>query len=345
MFDKPMKKMIKKWWNGLLYEPHDPRCLAGGDIKIAVIGGGTGLSILLKGLKKYSNHISAIVAVTDSGKSSGIIRQEFDILPPGDIRKCISALATDEEFVSEIMEYRFQKNGNSLSGHTLGNIWITALTKHLGSFPRAIEATTEIFNTAGKVLPATLSKTELCAVYDDGKKIIGESKIPRAGRRIEKVYLKNISIGAYSKATKAIKEADLIIFGPGSLYTSVIPNLLIHGILKAIKGNTKSVNIYICNSSTERGETENLSVENHIQAIFNHCKGKAFDYCLVNSKVIKKSKDASKLGSIHNITTRNKEILGCKIVSKDLIDIKRPLYHDSDKLAKAVIEMYNSIKK
>lgn len=340
-----MKKMIKKWWNGLLYEPHDPRFCAGNDIKIAVIGGGTGLAVLLKGLKKYSNNISAIVAVTDNGKSSGIIRQEFDILPPGDIRKCISALATDEELLSDIMEYRFEKNGSSLSGHTLGNIWITALTKHLGSFPKAIETTTELFKTAGKVLPATLSKTDLCAVYDDGKIVVGESKVPRAGRKIVKVYLKNTSTGAYSKAAIAIKEADLIIFGPGSLFTSVIPNLLIYGISKAIKENTKSVNVYICNSSTERGETEKLSVENHIQAIFDHCRGQAFDYCLVNSKVIKKSKNTSKLGSVHNITTNEKEILGCKIILGDLIDIKRPLYHDSDKLAKAVIEMYNGIKK
>ena len=340
-----MKKMIKKWWKGLLYEPGDPRFSAGNNIKIAVIGGGTGLAVLLKGLKRYSNRISAIVAVTDDGKSSGIIRQEFDILPPGDIRKCISALATDEELLSDIMEYRFQKDGNSLSGHTLGNIWITALTKHLGSFPKAIEATTEIFNTAGKVLPATLSKTELCAVYDDGKKIVGESKIPRAGRKIERVYLKNASVGVYSKAAHAIKEADLIIFGPGSLFTSVIPNLLIYGIAKAVKGNTKSVNVYICNSSTERGETENLNVSDHIKAIFDHCKGRAFDYCLVNNRIIKKSQDTSQLGSVHNITTDKEEILGCKIISKDLIDIKRPLYHDSEKLAKAVIEMYNSIKK
>jgi len=339
-----MKKMIKKWWNGLLYEPQDPRRLAGSDIKIAVIGGGTGLSVLLKGLKKYSNNISAIVAVTDNGKSSGIIREEFDILPPGDIRKCISALATDEEMMSEIMEYRFEQNGSSLSGHTLGNIWITALTKHLGSFPKAIEATTEIFNTAGKVLPATLSKTELCAIYDDGKKIVGESEVPRAGQKIEKVFLKNPSIGAYSKAAKAIREADLVIFGPGSLFTSVIPNLLIYGILKAVKENIKSVNVYICNSSTERGETENFNVHDHIKAIFDHCGGRAFEYCLVNNRVIKKSKDTSRLGSVHNITTSEEEILGCKIISKDLIDKKKPLYHDSDKLAKAVIEMYNSIK-
>jgi len=194
-------------------------------------------------------------------------------------------------------------------------------------------------------LPATLDKTELCAQYFNGKKVIGEPKIPQPGRKINKVYLQNKNVKAYNKAVEAIKSADIIIFGPGSLYTSVIPNLLIKGISKAVRENVEAINIYICNSSTERGETENYTVTDHIQAIFDHCGGRAFDYCLVNSKVIKKSKDTSRLGSVHNITTNEEEILGCKIISRDLIDKKRPLYHDSDKLAKAVIEMYNDIKK
>lgn len=339
-----MNKIIKKWWRGLLYEPLDPRNLAGGNIKVTVIGGGTGLATLLRGLKKYSNNISAIVAVTDDGKSSGIIRKDFDILPPGDIRKCISALAYDEELVANIMEYRFDHNKKTFGGHTLGNIWIAALTKYFGSFTRAVEATTEIFATAGSVLPATLSKTELCAVYDDGKIVIGESKIPCPGRKIRKVYMKNSSVGVYSKARKAIKEADLIIFGPGSLYTSVIPNLLIYGIARAIRQNTRSINAYICNCSTERGETENYSVKDHIKAIYDHCGGKAFDYCLVNNKVIKTSSNGSELGTINNITTSETNILNCKIIQANLVNEKNPLYHDSEKLAKEVIELYNRVK-
>jgi len=339
-----MKQILKKWWNGLVYEPSDPRYLTGGSIKIAVIGGGTGLSTLLRGLKVYSNDITAIVAVTDDGSSSGMLKKEYDILPPGDIRQCISALALDEEMISSLMEYRFKKGNNSLSGHALGNIWITALSQQLGSFTKAVEATTEIFKTAGKVLPATLSKTEICAVYDDGKTVVGESKIPRPGQRIEKVYLKNGSTGAYSKAAIAIQEADLIIFGPGSLYTSVIPNLLIRGIIAAIRKNTKSLNLYVCNCSTERGETENYSVKDHIEAIFNHVGGKAFDYCLVNNRVIKKSSNSCALGNIHNITTSDKEILGVEIVTADVISLKKPLYHDPDKLAKEVISLYNKTK-
>jgi uncharacterized cofD-like protein len=339
-----MRTLFNKWLKWLLYEPGDPRHLSGGEIKIVVIGGGTGLSTLLRGLKKYSNNLTAIVAVTDDGRSSGLLRQEFDILPPGDIRKCISALSYDENLLSKIMEYRFDEDG-SLSGHTLGNIWLTALAKHLGSFAKAVEVTTEVFNTAGKVLPATLSKTKLCATYNDGKIVIGESKIPRPGRKITKVYLENKSVGAYSKAAVAIKEADLIIFGPGSLYTSVIPNLLIYGIVSAIRLNTKSTNIYVCNCSTERGETENYTVFDHIQAIVSHVGGNPFDYCLVNNKIVERSKDTSKLGSVHNITTEEKEILEVDVVSADLVNNKNPLYHDSDKLAKEIIALYNRIKK
>lgn len=340
-----MKTFLKNWWDGLRYEPEDPRLLAGGRIKIVVIGGGTGLSVLLRGLKKYSNEITAIVAVTDDGSSSGLIRKEFDILPPGDIRKCISALAYDEKLISNLMEYRFGMHSKTLGGHTLGNIWITALTEYFGSFEKAVEATTEIFESAGKVLPATLKKVELCALYADGKRACGESKIPRPGVGIKKVYLNNKKIKAYSKVVEAIADAELIIFGPGSLYTSVIPNLLIEDIANAIRNNTESTNIYVCNCSTERGETEGYSVRDHIKAIYDHCGGGAFDYCLVNNKVMKVSKNASVLGSVNNITCTEREIIGCKIAQSDVLSRRNPLYHDSEKLAKEIIELYNKVKK
>lgn len=339
-----MKKFLKKWWNDLKYDRGDPRHLAGGDIKIAVIGGGTGLAVLLRGLKRYSSSISAVVAVTDDGKSSGTIRKDFDILPPGDIRKCISALAYDEKLISNIMEYRFAENKKSFSGHTLGNIWITALTKYVGSFERAIEVTTEIFQTAGKVMPATLRRLQLCAEYVDGKVAVGESKIPKAGKKIRQVYFNHKNVQAYKNAVLAIETADLIIIGPGSLYTSIIPNLLIKSIRKAIHNNTKAVKIFACNSSTERGETENMSIEDHIEAIHEHADRNIFQYVLVNNRILKKSKDASVLGSVNNISTNEKEILGHKIILTDVISLKKPLYHDSDKLAKAIIGLYNKLR-
>ncbi len=327
-----------------MYEPGDPKRITGGDIKIVVIGGGSGLSTLLSGLKRYCNKITAIVAVTDDGKSSGILRNEYDILPPGDIRKCISALAYDEELVSNLMEYRFEQKG-TFTGHTLGNIWITALSKYLGSFAKAIETTTEIFETAGKVLPATLSKTELCAEYDDGEIVVGESKIPIPGKKINRVFLKNKSANVYYKATAAIASADLIIVGPGSLYTSIIPNLLISGINKSLRENIQSLNIFVCNCSTERGETENYSVYDHLKAISDHIGGNPFDYCLVNNKLVKTSKNSSKLGNVNNITTEENEILGSKVIKSDLVNKRNPLYHDSNKLAKEIVTLYNRVKK
>jgi len=338
-----MQSVISKWWNNLCYGYNNKNLFLDNRVKIVVIGGGTGLSNLLRGLKHYSENITAIVAVTDDGSSSGMLKKEFDILPPGDIRKCISALAHDESLVSEIMEYRFVE-GKKLLGHTVGNIWITALSKRFGSFERAIEITTKIFNTAGTVLPATLDKNDLCAEYSDRSKKKGESKIAQAGKKIVRVSLTNPKARGYKKAVLAISGADLIIFGPGSLYTSVIPNLLIKDINEAVRANTKSVNLFICNCSTERGETEEYTVSDHIQAVFDHCRGKAFDYCLVNKTLVRKSNDDSVLGGINNITTKENDILGCKVIRADLIKRNNPLYHDPSKLAKNIVLLYNGLK-
>jgi len=336
-----LKGFAQNWWNWLRYDPKDPRLNAGRNIKIAVIGGGTGLSNLIRGLKKYSNQISAIVAVTDDGASSGEIRKEYDILPPGDIRKCLSALAYDEELVGKIFEHRFNKK--LFGGHTLGNIWITALADIAGSFEKAIELSSEIFLTAGRVLPATLSKIDLVAEFEDGERMDGESFFVKSGKKISKVALDRKSIRAYAKSVSAIVEADLIVIGPGSLYTSVIPNLLISGIREAIK-KSNAAKVYIANCSTERGETENYSIDDHIQAIENHTSRKFFDYCLVNDKVLRRSIKSSKLGEVYNITTKKEEINGIKIVRANLVNSKNPLYHDSVKLAKRVIELYNEVR-
>jgi len=338
-----MKRYFKRWWRLFWYEPNDPVYLAGHKIKIAAIGGGTGLSTLLRGLKKYSDDVSAIVAMTDSGSSTGVIRREFDVLPPGDIRKCIAALSNNEELISDLLNYRFKKEDNSLANHTLGNIWLTALTKHLGSFEKAIETTSEIFQTSGKILPATLDKVDLKAVYSDNSEQIGESNIPQHNKTIKKISLSK-QAQAYPKAVKAIANADLIIIGPGSLYTSIIPNLLITGIRKAIIKNNKAIKIYIANCSTERGETENFTIKDHIKTLYSYGKANLFDYCLVNNRIIKTTKQRSKLGKIHNIITKAKSIDGCQIINKNVIDYKNPLYHNSKQLAREVIRVYSKIK-
>ena len=324
------------------WDPSDPRLQAGGVIKIAAIGGGTGLSTLIRGLKKYSNQISAIVAVTDDGSSSGKIRKEYDILPPGDLRQCISALAIDEKLLTKIFEYRFSKDKKIFGGHPLGNIWLTALANQLGSLDKAIEATSGIFKLAGQVLPATLENIKLKAKFSDGTTVSGESKITAAGKNIDQLYLDKKDVKAHKNAIAAINSADLILIGPGSLFTSVIPNLLIYGIAKSILNNKKAVKIYIANCSTERGETENYGVAEHIETLQKYSSKKIVQHCLVNSHVVRQSAEDSKLGEINNITTAASEIHNVKISRGDVVSAKNPLYHDSDKLAKTVIEIYNS---
>ncbi len=341
-----MSNLFKKWWRKLVYDPEDPRQFDGGKIKIAAIGGGTGLANLLRGLKKYSNEISAIVAVTDDGSSSGEIRREFDILPPGDIRKCISALANDEKMVSEILEYRFEKKKNgTLSNHTLGNIWITALTKYFGSFEKALEATTALFETSGKILPVTLDNIRLGAKYEDGTKKMGESEISLVGKRIKEVFLNKDRVLAYQKAKDAIADADLIVVGPGSLYTSVIPNFLVKGIRDAVKENKNALKIYVVNCSTEKGETEKYTVLDHLNALEKHAGKNIVDVCLVNDKIIKKAEKNALPDEIDNITASDNVFPSCEIATDDLVDEKNPLYHDKDKLAKSLIKLYNRIKR
>jgi len=338
-----MIAQIKSWWKWLRYEPNDPRFETGKTIKIVVIGGGTGLATMLRGLKKYSNKISAIVTVMDDGASSGEIRQEFDILPPGDIRKCISALAYDEKLISEIFEYRFDKDKKTLGGHTLGNVWITALTDHFGSFEKAIEVTSEIFQTAGAVLPATLDDAKIKIEYENKKILVGEHYLDEVLDKISQISF-NTEVHGYDKAVEAITQADLIIVGPGSLYGSLIPNLIIDEIKDAIIDNKKAVKVLIANCSTERTQTRNYSIDDHIRAIYDHTKSKLFDYCLVNNKILRRSKDEAKIGEVNNITTSKRMIDGVRIIRANIINDTNPLYHDPKKLAKSIIGLYNRVK-
>jgi len=339
-----MPTSLKRWWRKIVFEPNDPRFWNAQAPKVAAIGGGTGLSILLKGLKNYFDDISAIVTMTDDGASSGVIRQEFDTLPPGDIRKCISALAQDEELVSKVLEYRFNKKEKIFAGHTLGNIWIAALTKYFGSFEKALEATLKIFATRGNIYPSTLDSVKLAAVYENDGKEIGESKIAKPGSKIKKIYFSK-NPKPYPKALQAIRNADLIVAGPGSLFTSILPNLIIKEIAAAIKKNQQAVKIYIANCSTERGETESFSVEEHLETINRITGAKLFDYLLVNSRIIKRSKNESTLGTVNNITTKRKNHLGVEIFRADIIDHKNPLIHDSEKLAQALSRIYKKTRR
>jgi uncharacterized cofD-like protein len=250
--------------------------------KIVVIGGGTGLSTLLRGLKTYSANITAIVTVADDGGSSGRLRQEFGVLPPGDIRNCLAALADEEKLLTELFQYRF-KAGDGLTGHSFGNLFLTAMSDITGDLERGVAASSKVLAIRGQVLPATLSDVRLWAELADGRRIEGESKITEAGGTIVKIGCIPANPPGLPAAIKAIKEANYIIMGPGSLYTSVIPNLLVPEIADAIAAS-EAPRIYICNIMTQPGETQGYTVADHIRAIDAACGRPLFNAVLVHKK-------------------------------------------------------------
>jgi len=251
--------------------------------KIVAIGGGTGLSHLLRGLKDYSAKITAIVTVADDGGSSGRLRREIGVLPPGDIRNCLAALADEEKLLTELFQYRFQA-GDGLVGHSFGNLFLTAMSDIAGDLEQAIAASSKVLAVRGEVLPATLSDVSLWAELADGRRIEGESSITKANGRILKIGCTPANPPALPRVAQALREADFIIIGPGSLYTSVIPNLLVPEIADAI-ANSQVPRIYVCNIMTQPGETDGYSVADHIRAI-DRARGRPlFDAVVVQGKV------------------------------------------------------------
>lgn len=250
--------------------------------RIVVIGGGTGLSTLLRGLKEYSANITAIVTVADDGGSSGRLRREIGVLPPGDIRNCLAALANEEKLLTELFQYRFRA-GDGLVGHSFGNLFLTAMSEVTGDLEQAIAASSKVLAVRGEVLPATLSDVGLWAELADGRRIEGESNITEAGGTIVRLGCTPANPPALPKALKAIREADYIIIGPGSLYTSIIPNLLVPEITEAIAAS-EVPRIYVCNIMTQWGETQGYSVGDHIRAIDRACGKPLFDAVLVHKK-------------------------------------------------------------
>nr|WP_024545214.1 gluconeogenesis factor YvcK family protein [Picosynechococcus sp. NKBG15041c] len=250
--------------------------------KIVAIGGGTGLSTLLRGLKKYSSNITAVVTVADDGGSSGRLRREIGVLPPGDIRNCLAAFADEEKLLTELFQYRF-KAGDGLVGHSFGNLFLTAMSEITGDLEQAILASSKVLAIQGQVFPATLSDMKLWARLADGRVIEGESNIPEAGGHIVEMGCTPANPPALPAAIKAIEEADFIIMGPGSLYTSVIPNLLVPEIREAI-ARSRAPRIYVCNIMTQPGETDGYTVADHIKAIDRACGKKLFDAVLVHQR-------------------------------------------------------------
>lgn len=237
--------------------------------RIVAIGGGTGLSTLLRGLKKYTSNITAIVTVGDDGGSSGRLRQEHSIIPPGDIRNCIAALADEEQLITELFQYRF-KTGSGLEGHSFGNLFLTAMCHITGDMFSAIKESSKVLNISGRVLPSTLESIKLAALMEDGSEVIGESMIPEAKGKIAKLRCIPENPKTIPDVIEAIQSAELIILGPGSLYTSVLPNLLISDIAEALS-KSKAPKLYVANIMTQPGETDGYTVGDHLQAILDHC--------------------------------------------------------------------------
>ena len=311
--------------------------------KVVAIGGGTGLSMLLRGIKKYTNNITAIVTVGDDGGSSGRLREEMGILPPGDIRNCIAALGDDEDLITELFQYRF-KNGEGLEGHSFGNLFLTALCSITGDMVSAVKESSNVLNIRGVVLPATLDDMKLGADFEDGRVIHGESNIPEARGQIKQLFTEPAICKALPEAINAIKEADLIILGPGSLYTSVIPNLLVSGIVEAIE-KASAKKIYVCNIMTQPGETTDYTVASHVNALIKHAKGKhIIDAVLVNNSLPDKISDGyAKNGSIPvRLDMENISPIGIEVVSQKLIQENKDglVRHSSNRVARAVYYWY-----
>ena len=308
--------------------------------RIVTVGGGTGLSVLLQGLKEYTSNIAAVVTVADDGGSSGRIRQQFDILPPGDIRNCLVALADAPTLMQELFQFRFDSS-SELSGHSFGNLFITVMTKLTGDFEKAVKESSKVLAIRGQVIPSTLNKISLVAKYKDGSIREGETAIPDKKRRIANIYLNPPDVQGTPDAIKAISEAQAIILGPGSLYTSVIPNLLIKEIREAILASS-ALKIYISNVMTQPGETDGYSAYEHIKAITEHSSPRIIDYCVVNSRLIsqelreKYQQDNSFPVSVDLDKIRH---AGYRVIEGDLVNSLDYVRHDSEKLAKIVVDL------
>jgi len=322
--------------------------------KIVAIGGGTGLSMLLRGIKKITNNITAVVTVGDDGGSSGRLREQMGVLPPGDIRNCIAALADDDDIVTKLFQYRF-KTGEGLEGHSFGNLFITAMTSICGNMVRAIQESSKVLLIRGRVLPATCDDMKLYARMEDGSIVKGESNIPEAGKKIAHLYCEPANCRATDDVVEAILDADLIIMGPGSLYTSVISNFLVKEITRAV-WQAKAKKIYVCNAMTQVGETDNYSVSDHVKTIFEHvklddieCDKNFFDAVLVNNSMpanlAQKYEQAGSLPVDIDITELRK--LGVEVVERSLLEDNKEGFvrHNCDKVAKSIYYWYKRVIK
>jgi uncharacterized cofD-like protein len=326
-------------------------------INVVSIGGGTGLSTLLSGLKKYVNaseseslwieRLSGIVAVSDDGGSSGRLRQELNMLAPGDIRSCMVALSEDSTLISQLFQHRFEGDGE-LGGHSFGNIFLAALTQITGDFAEAVKLSSEILASKGHIYPATTANVRLVAELQDGTQILGETNLSKFGTTIKNIRLLPETCHPLPEAIEAIENADVITIGPGSLFTSLLPPLLVKGVSEAI-ANSNSIKLFVCNLMTQPGETDGFSARKHLEIIKQYAPEIIFDFIIVNNHMVKKeqakryaAEGADQIGVHGSITP---EIIdGAEIVYGNLLDESEKVRHRPDKLAEVILLCAKSLK-
>jgi uncharacterized cofD-like protein len=309
------------------------------ELNVVAIGGGTGLSALLRGLKLADINLTAIVTVADDGGSTGRIRSAYNIPAPGDIRNCLVAMADDESAMGKLFHYRFDGEDSELSGHSFGNLFITAMTQVSGSFDQAVIESARILNVRGRVLPSTVQNINLCAYMEDGNIERGESTIAHDSRRIQRIFLEPHAPEAYEPALQAIINADLIVLGPGSLYTSVLPNLLVDGITEAITWS-RGTTAYVCNVATQHGETDHFGYEDHIHEVIAYLGKGELDCAIVND-------NPAAFGAINEINDVEAIVYdgadtvadGVKVYARDVVSDRNPLRHDPSKLAQILLQI------
>ena len=314
------------------------RSLARGP-RIVAIGGGTGLSVLLRGLKVYTDNLTAIVTVGDDGGSSGRLREELGVLPPGDFRNCLVAMSDAESLVGELFQYRFEQ-GDCLKGHSFGNLFIAAMTSVTESFDKALVESSRVLAVHGRIVPATMANLRLSVKLRNGEVIHGESKVSEAEGGIDRLMIDPPSAIAHPMAVEALREAQLIVIGPGSLYTSILPNLMVSGIAEAIRSSS-ATKIYVSNIATQQGETESYSVGDHHNALAKHTFPGIVDNLIANDNPRELGPNFFGTPVRYNGESLN----GTRLHLRDLTDVSHPVRHDSEKLAKSIMDVYHDSSK
>ena len=321
---------------GLVEQLYTFRLLAKGP-RVVAIGGGTGLSALLRGIKKYTGNIVAIVTVADDGGSSGRLRDEYRVLPPGDFRQCLTALAETEPLMTELFQHRFGGDG-SLSGHSFGNLFITAMAEITGDFEHALRESGRVLAVRGQIIPSTLRDVTLCATAGTEVRV-GESRIPYGEERIDRVFLDPPDPSVNPEAEAAILDSELIVVGPGSLYTSILPNLLVDGMVEALRASP-AVKVLVMNVASQPGETTGYAVSDHLAAVEDHIGGNVFDYVIVNSNFAPTlPPSAVEAGVARVVFDRERAAQkGVHYILADVVSPKISTHHDPDKLARVIMK-------